>query len=137
MPLLTDQLVAASHAIAKVASEGARRCVQDIPLAAAGEGMPLPLRAWRGKSGKRYVVSVYSLDEIEPDYAGALLLAVTRDGEGRRRVIEARESPDIALTGYNGRWIADMRRRGATELHVHLLARGREALRATLDDLAG
>ena len=114
--------------------EGAR----EMPLGAIADGGPgLALRAWRGRSGKRYVVSVYDLDEADSDYSGALLLAVSRDADGRRRLMEARESSDLAFTGYNGRWLAAMRDRGANELHVHLLAANHEARRRMMMDLGG
>ncbi|GGC92427.1 hypothetical protein [Chelatococcus reniformis] len=109
---------------------------REMPLAAMAEGSHgLALRAWRGRSGKRYVVSVYPLDDADSDYAGALLLAVSRDADGSRRLMEARESSDLAFTGYNGRWLAAMRNRGANELHVHLLAANHEARRRTMVDL--
>ncbi len=96
---------------------------------------PLPLRAWRGRSGRRYVVSVYPLDEADDGYAGALLLAVARDADGRRHLVAARESGSTAVNGYNGQWLTAAREHGANELHVHLLAASRTARRDTLDDL--
>jgi hypothetical protein len=113
------------------------------PLAARDEALalvrdadtPLPLRAWRGRSGRRYVVSVYPLDEADDGYAGALLLAVARDADGRRHLLAARESGSTAVNGYNGQWLTAAREHGANELHVHLLAASRAARRDTLADL--
>ena len=109
---------------------------RDEALAVAREaGTALPLRAWRGRSGRRYVVSVYPLDEVDDGYAGALLLAVARDAEGRRQLVAARESGAAAVSGYNGQWLSAARERGANELHIHLLAASHSARRSTLDDL--
>jgi hypothetical protein len=96
----------------------------------------LPFRAWRGGSGRRYVVSVYPLDEADDGYAGAVLLAVARDADGRRRIVGARETLALGLTGVNGNWMSAMRAQGANELHVHLLAATGEERRFALDDLA-
>jgi hypothetical protein len=109
---------------------------RDEALTVAREaGSSLPLRAWRGRSGRRYVVSVYPLDEADDGYAGALLLAVARDPEGRRHLVAARESGAAAVSGYNGQWLSAARERGANELHIHLLAASHAERRSTLDDL--
>jgi hypothetical protein len=95
------------------------------------------MRAWRGRSGKRYVVSVYPLDAVDADYDGAVLMAVAREPDGSRRLMETRASPRLGLTGCNGRWLAAMRERGANELHIHLLAANAAAQLSAIDDLAG
>ena len=126
-------LARAGSACARLAAPPVAR---DEALAVAREaGAALPLRAWRGRSGRRYVVSVYTLDEADDGYAGALLLAVARDAEGRRHLVAACESGAAAVSGYNGQWLCAARERGANELHIHLLAASKSARRSTLDDL--
>jgi hypothetical protein len=111
---------------------------REAPLLALPDATvpPLALRAWRGRSGRRYVVSVYPLGLDSDDaYCGALLLAAQRDGEGRRRLVGVSESGALGVKGFNGAWIAAMRRQGANELHVHLLAATRRDRLATMADL--
>lgn len=121
-------------ALNDVPTDQSHRAGWHAPLALDATG-PLKLSAWRGRSGRRYVVSVYPLDLEADAAAGALLLAVERDRVGSRRLIAACESGALGFTGVNGAWIAAMRRRGANELHVHLLAATRDSRRATLADL--
>jgi hypothetical protein len=129
-------VVQALPAASACARRSAPVIARDEALAVAREaGALLPLRAWRGRSGRRYVVSVYPLDEAGDGYAGALLLAVARDDEGRRHLVAARESGAAAVSGYNGQWLSAARERGANELHIHLLAASHSARRSTLDDL--
>ncbi len=104
---------------------------------AAGDGLGDHFRAWLGRSGRRYIVSVHALDGADPacEYDGALLFAVKRDAGGRSVLLEGRDSGQAGAAGGNGRWVAAMRQRGATELHVHLLARDPVARQRTLLDL--
>lgn len=80
------------------------------------------LSAWRGRSGRRYIVQVHELDIHWPVRAGAgLAFAVARDDDGHARIVDV--APDSAGPAWRGRaWDA-----GARELHVHTL----------VDDAAG
>ena len=96
----------------------------------------LTLSAWRGRSGRRYVVGVHPLHEADlADVTDAVLIAVGRDGDGVARVI------DVAAAGTQARerqrlaWMSTVRTRGATEMHVHRLAQGDDERHAILDDL--
>ncbi|MDJ1157430.1 hypothetical protein QNA08_04150 [Chelatococcus sp. SYSU_G07232] len=111
--------------------------VRDEPLA-----IPQPqcssvvLHAWRGRSGRRYVVSVYPLAEAtEAAHADAVLIAVRRDADGRRHILGLRESGALCSGGYDTSWFGLMRGLGAEELHVHLLATAAEERAAVLADL--
>jgi hypothetical protein len=103
---------------------------------AALAGLPISSRfcSWKGRSGRRYVFSVYPAREC-PAFCDAILLAAVRDLKGRRRVLSVRETgafpePAVAeaqreLTGFGP----------AAELHVHLLARSPEERAAAVADL--
>ncbi len=128
--------------IAPAAASAAREDALALDLGpggadAAGDGLGDHFRAWLGRSGRRYIVSVHALDGADPacEYDGALLFAVKRDAGGRSVLLEGRDSGEAGAAGGNGRWVAAMRQRGATELHVHLLARDAAARQRTLLDL--
>ena len=95
----------------------------------------LTLSAWRGHSGRRYVVGVHDL--VEPDLAEmgeAVVMAVRRDAAGVAELVAvstAGETPRERLQG----WDARARKHGATEMHVHRLAEDDAERRAIVADL--
>ena len=96
----------------------------------------LELSSWRGRSGRRYVVGIHPFSESEIlDVTDAVVIAVSRDGEGIARVV------DVAAAGVQVRpasrrsWMKKARERGATELHVHRLANGEAERAAIIGDL--
>ncbi|WP_348645188.1 hypothetical protein [Methylobacterium sp. BTF04] len=97
----------------------------------------LVLSAWRGRSGRRYVVGIHDLAELELDDMGeAVVIAVRRDAAGIGELISvatAGESPRERLAR---NWIARARHQGATEMHVHRLAEDEAERRAVVADLA-
>lgn len=111
---------------------------RESDLALEAEGLGNHYRAWFGRSGRRYIVTVHALDGGDPacGYDGALFLAVRRDVGGRAVLLEGRDSGDADAGDCSERWILAMRQRGATELHVHLLARDALARQRVLRDLA-
>jgi hypothetical protein len=93
--------------------------------AATGTSLAGRFHVWRGRSGRRYVVSAYAPDAV-PDYVEAVLLAVVRTGEGPRLLAcQAREAGGFA--GYDFA--------GADEVHLHLLAPDAAARAAMVADL--
>ncbi len=107
----------------------------------AGSAVSSRFRHWRGASGRRYLFSVFPLDPIGsvddlPRFEDAVVLAVSRRGDGGRRILAAEETgalPDLffASVGFRNA-IAG----GANEIHVHLLtahACGRAAMIRDLD----
>jgi hypothetical protein len=96
----------------------------------------LSLSSWRGRSGRRYVVGIHGFAELGvEDLAGAVLIAVRRDGQGIARVV------DVAC-GETGRdeaerkaWLDAMCLRGAQEVHIHLLATDAAARNEIAEDL--
>ena len=104
--------------------------------ATAGLRGSIALSSWRGRSGRRYVVGVHPLSEAEIlELNNAVVIAVRRDGDGTAGIV------DIATVGARppGRaragWVAAVRARGATEMHVHRLAVEEAERRAIIDDL--
>lgn len=91
--------------------------------------------AWRGRSGRRYIFSVYPWPAC-PAFCHALLLAVIRDDVGRRRalsIVDTGEFPEPVLL----RAKRNLCSFGATlEFHMHLLASSAPERAATLADLA-
>lgn len=100
-------------------------------------GAPAPaLHGSRGRSGRRYVVSVYPLAEAcDAAHVDAVLIAVRRDADGARHVVGLRESGAFAPAGFDASWFGLMRGLGADELHVHLLATSPQDRAAALRDL--
>ncbi len=107
-----------------------------VGLAALAD-TPLASRfcAWRGRSGRRYIFSVYPWPTC-PAFCDALLLAVIKDDLGRRRalsIVDTGQFPEPVLL----RARRNLGSFGATlEFHVHLLASSAVERAATLADLA-
>jgi hypothetical protein len=96
----------------------------------------LALSAWRGQSGRRYVVGIHELDADAAEIGEAVVLAVRRDGGGTAELL------DVATTGDSPRerlrsFVTRVRTRGATEMHVHRLAESEAERRAVVADLGG
>ena len=102
------------------------------------EALSGSLSSWRGLSGRRYVVGVHAIDpQVLGDVTEAVVIAVERAGDGTARLLDV-ATPGAATTrGSRLRWLARMRCRGATEMHVHLLAEDEQDRNAVRRDLAG
>ncbi len=76
---------------------------------------------WYGKSGERYLHTVYSLFDC-PELPQANYILVKRLEDGRRislkigQIIEESESLNLAFLRYHSACL------GATEIHIHMLA---------------
>ena len=109
---------------------------REHPLACLREGvMASRFHAWHGRSGERYLATVYPIDPNDPadclpDLGPAVLLAVARRGTARvivdALVVERGSDWTRAVT-----WMHP----DADEWHVHLLAADRSARNAVLADL--
>lgn len=114
--------------------------IENEPAPAARE---LPMRstaglgerrftAWRGRSGRRYVASVFAVgDQHALGFTDAVLLAVSAD----RRILAARDSGPFGIEAALTRWQQAVAQAGASEIHVHLLAEDGISRRAALLDL--
>lgn len=88
--------------------------------------------AWRGRSGRRYVASVFSAgDDHALGFSDAVLLAVSAE----RRIVAARDSGPLGIEAALERWRSAAQAAGATEIHVHLLAEDGASRRTVLRDL--
>lgn len=88
---------------------------------------------WSGASGRKYIHSVYRLDDCPP-FPGASYVAVKRKGPLRIALAVGRFQPfwDLAVGRQEARRFAS---RGADELHVHLLGKTPGQIEAVLGDL--
>ena len=94
------------------------------------------LTSWRGRSGRRYVVGIHALDEPDmADVTEAVVLAVQRYADGVSELLDISVPSSAASRRSRLRWLALMRVRGATEMHVHLLAEDEAERGAVLRDL--
>ena len=88
--------------------------------------------AWRGRSGRRYVASIFAIgDGHALGFTDAVLLAVSAD----RRILAARDSGPFGIEAALTRWQQAVAQAGASEIHVHLLAEDGITRRAALLDL--
>ena len=139
--LFDDAAPAPAQVPRRPAPEGARS--REAPLGCLA-GAPLAARfhSWRGASGRRYICSVFPVrDDAElgglPDFEGAIALAVSRDGQGRRRRLAV-----LDLCWRDGQFAGDLRAAGdalgagASEWHIHLLAEDGDARSAAIADIA-
>ena len=87
------------------------------------------LSAWRGRSGRRYVVGVHDMTaDVIADLGPAVAAAVTRNATGQASIVNVTALADAA-------WVAAARAAGATELHVHRLAETDAECAAVVRDL--
>lgn len=107
--------------------------VREAPLRSAAAHLgERRFTAWRGRSGRRYVASVFPVDDTHAlGFTDAVLLAVSAD----RRILAARDSGPFGIEAALGRWQSSVRQAGACEIHVHLLAEDGVGRRAALLDL--
>ena len=88
---------------------------------------------WHGASGKKYIHSVYGLEDCPP-LPGAIYVAVRRQGDLRTVMGLGRFLPlwDGVLSG---RSLDRLRASGVNEIHVHLMAKSVEQYESVLADL--
>lgn len=89
---------------------------------------------WLGRSGKRYLHTAFDIDEC-PGIENALFVAVKRDSRGHRQAIATGNfgtAPDLVM---HGNKLAEARRRGANEMHLHLMACGPSERQDALRDI--
>ena len=93
------------------------------------------VQVWRGKSGRRYVHTVYPADAC-PEMGNAIYLAVGRGPGGSKRPL-AIDGKRAFVPVADPEWSAPAGRRETTaeEVHVHLLAQCDEQASRVIDDL--
>ncbi|WP_279359325.1 hypothetical protein [Methylobacterium indicum] len=97
----------------------------------------LPLSAWRGQSGRRYVVGIHALDDDPSEVGDAVVIAVRRGGDGTAELVAVTAAGETPRERLGRGWLTRARARGATEMHVHRLAEDAAARRAVVADLGG
>ena len=105
---------------------------REMPLRSTAGLSERRFTAWRGRSGRRYVASVFASDDPHAlGFTDAVLLAVSAE----RRIVAARDSGPFGIEAALGRWQRAVTAAGASEIHVHLLAEDGLSRRAALLDL--
>jgi hypothetical protein len=105
---------------------------REMPLRSTAGLTERRFTAWRGRSGRRYVASVFSVtDDHALGFTDAVLLAVSSD----RQILAARDSGPFGIEAALTRWRRSVAMAGASEIHVHLLAEDGLTRRAALLDL--
>ncbi|MCJ2136264.1 hypothetical protein MKK69_19800 [Methylobacterium sp. J-026] len=96
----------------------------------------LPLSAWRGRSGRRYVVGVHPAGGFDLDeMAQAVVIAVRRDVSGIAEMLSVATSKESPRDHLRRTWLDRVRHSGATEMHVHRLAENEAERVAIVADL--
>ncbi|MGL4975305.1 MAG: hypothetical protein ACRC56_08410 [Bosea sp. (in: a-proteobacteria)] len=135
MAALAYQLSADPLPLLAALAEPARRkpgLVNERPLHSAAAQTEKRFTAWHGRSGRRYVASVFrASDAWALTFVDAVLIAVSAE----RRILAVRDSGPFGVEAALGRWRDQCVAAGATEFHVHLLAEDAEARRQALIDL--
>lgn len=99
-----------------------------------GKSVPaIALSAWRGQSGCRYVVAVYTLAQARSDVdaPGAVLIGVRRGDDGLARIV------GVGWKGTMAEAVELAAADGATEMHAHRLAETDTDREAIVEDLVG
>lgn len=106
--------------------------VREMPLRATAQLAERRFTAWRGRSGRRYVASVFAIQDGHAlGFTDAVLLAVSPE----RKIVAARDSGPFGIDAALTRWRDAVAMAGASEIHVHLLAEDSAGRRAALCDL--
>ena len=108
----------------------------------SGSVLARRFRHWRAADGGRYLFSVFQVGpgatlEDVPRFEDAVVLAVSRDAAGSRRILFADETgplPDLLFSGANFRAAIAA---GANEVHVHLLTETATGRATLLRNLVG
>ncbi len=111
----------------------------DAPLAGLSSStLSDRFRSWRGRSGRRYVFSVFRLEsglERLPVDAEAVVIAVLHEVDGTRRKLWVAETGDDPHHFFRSDRLRSLAARPDVELHLHLLAVTASDRRAIVDDL--
>lgn len=110
--------------------------LEELLLSSAGmRGSPaIPMTAWRGISGRRYVARIYRPHELSADEATRIVvIGIARDegGNAHRRGVAAGLDRASAES-----WLLRMRHSGCNEIHVHRTTADVAECRAIARDLS-
>ncbi|WP_297296951.1 hypothetical protein [uncultured Methylovirgula sp.] len=96
--------------------------------------------AWLGRSGRRYICSVFPVDRRDsegglPDFAEAIVIAVKADAAGQRRVVGFCQCEHGAGPVARHAFVSAAIAAGAQQWHVHLLTADPQKRRAAIEDI--
>jgi hypothetical protein len=110
------------------------------PLAALSQtGLERLFHSWRGVSGRRYICSVYDVDQPPAfDSSRAVVIAVRRDAAMEASIAFVFQPETLAEGAEDslGLWTLRARQCGAREWHVHLLAASADERKLAARDLS-
>lgn len=106
----------------------------------AGGDLAARFHAWRGRSGRRYICSVFLVDPQAgdaglPEFAEAIVIAVGQDIGGERRVVAFLQCEHGATALARQAFVAAALKAGAQQWHVHLLTANPQKRRAAIEDI--
>jgi hypothetical protein len=106
----------------------------------AGGELSERFHAWRGRSGRRYICSVFPVDPHDkegglPDFAEAIVIAVKTDATGHRRVVGFCQSEHGAGPVARHAFVTAAVAAGAQQWHIHLLTADLDKRRAAIEDI--
>lgn len=105
---------------------------RSAPLAALRHSdLAQRFHSWHGRSGRRYICSIFACAEEAFSFDNAVAIAVVLDVAGRRHALAAMQTGNGAGSASCG----FASRSGGLEWHVHLLKDGIVAAQAVFDDL--
>jgi hypothetical protein len=138
--LLRRWRVRNARGIGAVWREATSASPNNHPLASlAGGDLEGRFHAWHGRSGRRYICSVFPVDLQAadaglPEFAEAIVIAVGEYG-GARRVVAFLQCADGASAGARQAFVAAALKAGARQWHVHLLLAAPRKRRAAIADI--
>jgi hypothetical protein len=106
----------------------------------AGGSLASRYHGWRGTSGRRYVCSVFPIDQTEPDlglpdYTDVIILAVARGEDGGRCCVSLLLKGTTTDLVTQQHFIRAALAAGAVVWHIHLLAADAQQRRAVARDI--
>lgn len=116
--------------------------VANAPLEClAGGALAARFHAWKGRSGERYICSVFPVQPHDergglPEFDEAVVIGVSRDASGRRRMLGVFESgggKDPMIADVSGLFTS--LKAFACEWHIHLLAQNPGDRQRVIEDL--
>jgi hypothetical protein len=106
----------------------------------AGGELAERFHAWRGRSGRRYICSVFPVDRRAgdaglPGFAAAVVIAVRTDAAGNYHVVGFCQCEHGANSVARHAFVTAAVAAGAQQWHVHLLTADPQKRRAAIEDI--
>lgn len=106
----------------------------------AGGDLAERFHSWRGRSGRRYICSVFRVEHHTedaglPDFAAAVVIAVKIDVAGNRQVVAFCQCEHGFGPVARNTFVTAAIAAGAQQWHVHLLTADPQKRRAAIEDI--